>query len=96
MGSIRRNVLTLVIIMNEDHLRAQRVEVDRLRSRRALIEGRLQSTLIRLQNLTSTPPEQILRLREDIVTPSFPAPRRRSTRQSRSRSACARTCGSRD
>ena len=49
-----------------------RVEVERLRSRRALVEGRLRSTLIRLANLTGTPPGESLRLREDILNPPPP------------------------
>lgn len=51
-----------------------RVEVDRLRSRRALVEGRLQSSLLRLKSLTGVPPDEVLRLREDIATPSLPTP----------------------
>lgn len=51
-----------------------RVEVDRLRSRRALVEGRLRSLLIRLKNLTGIQPAEILRLREDIATPVLPRP----------------------
>lgn len=51
-----------------------RVEVDRLRSRRALVEGRLRSSLIRLKNLTGIPPTETLRLREDIATPILPPP----------------------
>lgn len=51
-----------------------RVEVDRLRSRRALVEGRLQATLLRLKSLTGVPPDELLRLREDIATPSLPRP----------------------
>lgn len=51
-----------------------RVEVDRLRSRRALVEGRLQAALLRLKSLTGIPPTELLRLREDITTPSLPAP----------------------
>ena len=45
-----------------------RVEVDRLRSRRALVEGRLQATLLRLKSLTGIPPAELLRLREDITS----------------------------
>ena len=45
-----------------------RAEVDRLRSRRALVEGRLQSALIRLKSLVGIPPDEPLRLREDIST----------------------------
>jgi cobalt-zinc-cadmium efflux system outer membrane protein len=51
-----------------------RVEVDRLRSRRALVEGRLRSSLIRLRNLTGMPHAEVLRLREDIATPILPSP----------------------
>ncbi len=51
-----------------------RVEVERLRSRRALLEGRLQSALLRLKSLTGVPPAELLRLREDIATPSLPTP----------------------
>jgi cobalt-zinc-cadmium efflux system outer membrane protein len=51
-----------------------RVEVDRLRSRRALIEGRLKATLLRLRNLAGIPPAEPLRLREDLLSPALPAP----------------------
>lgn len=44
------------------------VEVDRLRSRRALVEGRLQATLLRLKNLAGIPFNEPLRLREDLST----------------------------
>src|SRR6185312_7400040 len=50
------------------------VEVDRLRSRRALVEGRLKAGLIRLKNITGIPPGEPLRLREDLSTPGMPAP----------------------
>lgn len=51
-----------------------RVEVDRLRSRRALVEGRLQATLLRLKSLTGIRPAELLRLREDIANPPLPTP----------------------
>lgn len=51
-----------------------RVEVDRLRSRRALVEGRLQATLLRLKNLAGIPHEESLRLQENILAPSLAAP----------------------
>lgn len=51
-----------------------RVEVDRLRSRRALIEGRLKAALIRLQSVAGIPPGEPLRLRENLDTPVLPAP----------------------
>lgn len=51
-----------------------RVEVDRLRSRRALVEGRLKATLLRLKSLTGLPAAELLRLREDIASPPLPTP----------------------
>jgi len=51
-----------------------RVEVDRLRSRRALVEGRLKAGLIRLKNIAGIPPGEPLRLRENLATPELPAP----------------------
>lgn len=51
-----------------------RVEVDRLRSRRALVEGRLQAALLRLKNLAGIPAEESLRLQENILAPSLAAP----------------------
>ncbi len=51
-----------------------RVEVDRLRSRQVLAEGRLKVALLRLQTLTGVPPEEPLRLREDLAAVSLPAP----------------------
>lgn len=51
-----------------------RVEVDRLRSRRALVEGRLKAGILRLKSLAAIPSEEPLRLREDLATPVLPAP----------------------
>ncbi len=51
-----------------------RVEVDRLRSRRALVEGRLKATLLRLKGLAGIPTAEPLRLREDLFTAVLPAP----------------------
>jgi outer membrane protein, heavy metal efflux system len=51
-----------------------RVEVDRLRSRRALIEGRLKATLLRLKSLAGIPAAEPLRLREDLSAPVLPPP----------------------
>ncbi len=51
-----------------------RVEVDRLRSRRALTEGRLKAGLLRLKSLAAIPLSEPLRLREDLTTPVLPAP----------------------
>lgn len=51
-----------------------RVEVDRLRSRRALVEGRLKASLLRLKNLAGIPAAEPLRLREELSSPVLPAP----------------------
>ncbi len=51
-----------------------RVEVDRLRSRRALLEGRLQATLLKLKSLVGIAGSELLRLREDIASPPLPTP----------------------
>ena len=51
-----------------------RVEVDRLRSRRSLVEGRLKAGILRLKSLAAIPSEEPLRLREDLATPVLPAP----------------------
>jgi len=52
-----------------------RTEVDRLRSRRALVEGRLTTTLLKLKVLAGLSDAEPLRLREDLATirqPVFP------------------------
>ena len=51
-----------------------RAEVDRLRSRRALVEGRLKASLLRLKNLAGISAAEPLRLREDLSKPVLPAP----------------------
>lgn len=51
-----------------------RVEVDRLRSRRALVEGRLQVALLKLKALVGIQASESLRLREEIRTPHLLAP----------------------
>jgi outer membrane protein, heavy metal efflux system len=51
-----------------------RVEVERLRSRRALIEGKLQAAVLSLKRLTGIAPDESLRLREDLREPSLPEP----------------------
>jgi cobalt-zinc-cadmium efflux system outer membrane protein len=48
-----------------------RAEVDRLKSRRALVEGRLQASLLRLKFLAGIPADKPLRLQEDLVAPVF-------------------------
>ncbi|MEO6726449.1 MAG: TolC family protein [Blastocatellia bacterium] len=47
-----------------------RVEVERLRSRRALVEGRLQATLLKLKNLAGIPLDEPLGLREELTQPT--------------------------
>src|SRR6185369_3869112 len=51
-----------------------RVEIDRLRARRALVEGRLQAALLKLKSITGTPLSEALRLREELAAPSFAQP----------------------
>jgi cobalt-zinc-cadmium efflux system outer membrane protein len=51
-----------------------RVEADRLRSRRALAEGRLQAALTKLKNIAGIPPTEALRLKEDFAAPSLREP----------------------
>jgi outer membrane protein, heavy metal efflux system len=51
-----------------------RVEFDRLRSRRALIDGRLQAALLKLKTLAGFPLGEPLRLREGIRAPILPQP----------------------
>jgi cobalt-zinc-cadmium efflux system outer membrane protein len=52
-----------------------RTEVDRLRSRRALVQGRLNTSLLKLKALAGLSDAEPLRLREDLTTtrpPAFP------------------------
>ena len=51
-----------------------RAEVDRLQARRALIEGRLQSSAARLKQLVGIAPDEQLRLREALMAPLLPNP----------------------
>ncbi len=51
-----------------------RAEVERLRSRRALVEGRLQASLLRLKSLSGIPLNEPLRLREDLMKPVLARP----------------------
>ena len=51
-----------------------RVEIERLKARRALVEGRLEAAMLRLKNLTGMPVSESLRLREDLATPALPDP----------------------
>jgi cobalt-zinc-cadmium efflux system outer membrane protein len=51
-----------------------RVEVERLRSRRALVTGRLQAALLKLKNLAGISGTETLRLREDLMSFVLPDP----------------------
>jgi cobalt-zinc-cadmium efflux system outer membrane protein len=51
-----------------------RAEVERLKSRRAIVEGRLQSSLLRLKTLAGISPDGPLRLREDLIAPALYKP----------------------
>jgi cobalt-zinc-cadmium efflux system outer membrane protein len=51
-----------------------RAEVDRLRARRELIEGRLQAAALRLKQVVGIPPDETLQLREALDAPLLPAP----------------------
>jgi outer membrane protein, heavy metal efflux system len=51
-----------------------RVEVDRLKARRALIEGRLQAAMLRLKTLAGISASESLRLGEDLVALGVPEP----------------------
>lgn len=49
-------------------LQLLRVEIDRLRSRRELLKGRLDAAIIRLKALTGAAPEEQVRIREGFTT----------------------------
>jgi cobalt-zinc-cadmium efflux system outer membrane protein len=51
-----------------------RVEVERLKARRALVEGRLEAALLRLKNLAGIAPDESLLLGEDLSSPGLPDP----------------------
>lgn len=51
-----------------------RAEVDRLRARRALVEGRLQAAVLKLKQLVGVPADESLRLREVLAAPLLPEP----------------------
>ncbi len=51
-----------------------RSEVDRLRARRALVEGRLQAAVLKLKQLAGIPADEALRLREALAAPLLPEP----------------------
>lgn len=50
-------------------LNLMRAEVDRSRSRRALVQGRLEGALLKLKSRAGIPPAELLRLREDLASP---------------------------
>jgi cobalt-zinc-cadmium efflux system outer membrane protein len=51
-----------------------RAEADRAKSRRALVEGRLQTALLRLKTLAGVSPNGPLRLKEDLASPTLLKP----------------------
>lgn len=51
-----------------------RVEVERLRARRALLEGRVQAALLQLKARAGMPPNEPLRLSEDLAVPVWQPP----------------------
>jgi outer membrane protein, heavy metal efflux system len=55
-------------------LNLMRAEVDRLRARRALVEGRLQAAYLRLKQVAGIPAEETLRLRGDLTSPGLSEP----------------------
>jgi cobalt-zinc-cadmium efflux system outer membrane protein len=60
-------------------LSLMQVEADRLVSRRALVEGRLQAAILKLKNLAGISPNESLRLRETLLTTQLPEPSLRIT-----------------
>lgn len=51
-----------------------RVEVERLKARRSLVEGRLEAAMLRLKNLAGIQASDPLRLRDDLADPVLPDP----------------------
>lgn len=51
-----------------------RSEVDRMKARRVLVEGRLQALMLRLKNLVGTAPGEIIRLSENLDAQILPEP----------------------
>jgi len=49
-----------------------KAEIDRLRSRKVLLEGRLRVALLKLKSLVGMPSDEPLRLREDLTAPHLP------------------------
>lgn len=51
-----------------------RADADRLRSRRALVQGRLEAAILRLKSLSGIPAGDALRFREDLASSLLPEP----------------------
>jgi cobalt-zinc-cadmium efflux system outer membrane protein len=51
-----------------------RADADRLRSRRALVQGKLEAAILKLKNLASIPARDVLRFREDLTATLLPEP----------------------
>ena len=51
-----------------------RADADRLRSRRALVQGKLDAAILKLKNLTAIPAGDPLRFREDLTASLLPEP----------------------
>ncbi len=52
-------------------LNLMRAEVERTRSRRALVQGRLEAALLKVKNLSGIAPRESLKLREDLAAPAL-------------------------
>jgi cobalt-zinc-cadmium efflux system outer membrane protein len=59
---------------SELELSLLRVEVEKLRARRAFVEGKLQAAALNLKRLTGLAPDESLRLRENLSEPGLPEP----------------------
>lgn len=78
LGLDERTVRFIQIRVNEGEtppleLSLLQTEVDRLRARRQLIEGRVQAAFAKLKLFAGIPPDQDLRLREDASTATLPS-----------------------
>lgn len=51
-----------------------RVEIERLKSRRTIVEGRLQAAMLKLKAIAGIPPDETLRLREELLSASSREP----------------------
>jgi cobalt-zinc-cadmium efflux system outer membrane protein len=50
------------------------VEIERLKSRRTIVEGRLQAAMLKLKTLAGIPPAEVLKLREELASPVLAEP----------------------